>query len=113
MIIKPGDVYWIRLVDDKNLRSDIPHPHVVIQPVDPQKIVVCAVTTNAKKISIPGNMLLEIGEANLPKQSIVEVSKVMMIDAAQLGEYIGTLSEQRMKQLWAGIFFVQTSFFNR
>jgi mRNA interferase MazF len=108
MEIKQGDMYWVQLADE----SDIAHPHVVIE-VDTGTVTVCAVTTNAKKISIPGNVLLEVGEANLLKQSIVEVSKAATIDKTALGDYIGTLSEQRVQQILAGIRFVQRSFFNR
>jgi len=108
MEIKQGDVYWIQLADE----SDIPHPHVVIE-LDTATVTVCAVTTNAKKISIPGNVLLNVGEANLLKQSIVEVSKTATIDKTALGDYIGTLSEQRVQQILSGIQFVQRSFFNR
>jgi mRNA interferase MazF len=108
MEIKQGDVYWVQVADE----SDISHPHVVIE-LDTATMTVCAVTTNARKISIPGNILLEIGEANLLKQSIVEVSKVAIIDKIVLGSYIGTLSEQRVQQILAGRRFVQRSFFNR
>jgi mRNA interferase MazF len=108
MEIKQGDVYWVQLAAE----SDIPHPHVVIE-LDTATVTVCAVTTNAKKLSIPGNVLLEIGEANLLKQSIVEVSKTATIDKTAFGDYIGTLSEQRVQQILAGIRFVQRSFFNR
>jgi len=39
----------------------------------------------------------------LPKQSIVEVGKVSTADKSQLGEYIGSLSEKRVKQIVSGI----------
>jgi mRNA interferase MazF len=47
--------------------------------------------------------LLEPGEGNLPKQSIVVVSQVFTIDKVQLGEYIGTLTTRRVNQILAGI----------
>jgi mRNA interferase MazF len=69
MNIYKGDVYWIKLnenIDEKN----IPHPHIVIQDTIINQsridtIVVCGITTNMRKINWPGNILLEIGEANL------------------------------------------------
>jgi mRNA interferase MazF len=51
--------------------------------------------------------LLEIGEANLAKQSIVDVSQVIKIEKLKLGEYIGSLSEQRISQVLEGIKFLQ------
>ena len=96
----------------------IPHPHVVIQDdlfnhSRIHTVVACALTSNVKRASIHGNLLLEAGEANLPKQSVVEVSKVSTVDKSQLGEYIGALSEQRITQILAGMHFLQASFFDR
>jgi mRNA interferase MazF len=51
--------------------------------------------------------LLDEGEANLPKQSVVVVSQVFTVDKTQLGEHIGTLTEQRINQVLAGIHFLQ------
>jgi mRNA interferase MazF len=113
LVINQGDVYWVRVEE-----SDIVHPHVVIQEnvlnhsrID--TVVTCMITSNLKRVNMPGNVLLEAGEANLPKQSVIEVSKVAAVKKAQLGEYIGTLDTQRIQQIFTGMRFVQTSFFNR
>jgi mRNA interferase MazF len=58
-------------------------------------------------------VLLNVGEANLPKQSVVEVSKVSTVDKAQLGEYIGSLTDERVNQILAGMRFLQQSFFSK
>jgi len=57
--------------------------------------------------------LLEAGEANLPRQSVVEASKVSSVGKTQLGEYIGSLSEPRIPQILAGMRFLEQSFFAR
>ena len=49
----------------------------------------------------------EPGEANLPKYSVVEVSKLSTVDKAQLGEFIGSLTGPRIDQILAGIQFLQ------
>jgi len=55
-------------------------------------------------------VLLEAGEANLPQQSVAEVSKVSAVDKTQLGAYIGTLNSRRVNQLLAGMRLLQSSF---
>ena len=45
-------------------------------------------------------------EANLPKQSLVEVSKIPTIDKTQLRKYIGSLSRQPVNQILAGMQFL-------
>ena len=51
----------------------------------------------------PGNVLLDVGEANLPKQSVVNISQVFTVDKSQLGEKIGLLSTRRVRQILDGV----------
>lgn len=113
MIINQGDVYWIQLEESNELQTDYFHPHVVIQDNTLNRsrintVVVCALTSNMKRAKSPGNVLLETSEANLPKQSVVVVSQVSTIEKTQLGEYIGSLNEQRINQILAGMKFIQS-----
>ena len=115
MLINRGDIYWIQFSDESH--SAIAHPHVVVQDnvFNHSRIettIVCALTTNMKHLNMPGNILLEPGEANLPKQSIIEVAKVSAVDKTQLGDYIGSLDEKRVEQILNGMRFLQRSFFS-
>jgi mRNA interferase MazF len=132
-IINQGDIYWVQLKEPDNVEPNdiepdeaapvveqgIPHPYVIIQEnlfnhSRIHTVVACALTSNIRRVSnTPGNVLLDAGEANLPKQSVVEVSKVSTVDKAHLGEYIGSLTEQRVHEILAGIRFLQNSFFAR
>jgi len=76
-------------------------------------VVVCALTSNLHRSSEPGNLLLELGEGNLPQRSVVVVSQISSVDKAHLGERIGALSQARVEQILAGLRFQQASFFRR
>jgi mRNA interferase MazF len=111
MAINQGDIYWVVLEYPSALELVVPHPYVVIQDnifnhsrID--TVVACALTSNLQRVSLPGNVLLEGGEANLPRPSVVEVSKVSTVNKTQLGDYIGTLSERRIDQILAGMRFI-------
>jgi mRNA interferase MazF len=109
MVVNQGDIYWVTA---KESSKSIPHPHVVIQDnvINHSRIntvVMCALTTNLQQAKAPGNILLEAGEANLPRQSVVVVSQVSTVEKAQLGEYIGSLTRQRIDQILAGMRFLQ------
>ncbi len=113
-MIQRGDIYWVEPSADSP--SEVRHPHVVVQDdvlnasrVD--TVVACALTSNLQKAKDPGNVLLEPGEANLARQSVVVVSQVSTVPKARLGERIGTLSGERVEQILAGLKFLQTSFF--
>ncbi|HEX8434555.1 type II toxin-antitoxin system PemK/MazF family toxin, partial [Archangium sp.] len=69
--------------------------------------------SNLNRANEPGNVLLEVGEGNLPKQSVVVVSQISSVDKACLGERIGSLSDTRVEQILAGLRFQQVSFFER
>ena len=108
MVIHQGDVFWIDLEEPKGSEPGYRHPHVVIQNnlFNRSKIgtvVVCALTSNLRRADAPGNVLLDKKEANLPKQSVINVSQIITVDKGQVGEYIGALSSQRVRQILDGI----------
>ncbi|MBZ0319849.1 MAG: type II toxin-antitoxin system PemK/MazF family toxin [Anaerolineae bacterium] len=114
-IIHQGDIYWVGL---DGSQAEIRHPYVVIQEdvlnhSRLSTVVVCALTSNLHRASLPGNVLLDTNEGNLPKASVIEVSKVSTLEKTHLGEYIGSLSEERIGQILAGMRFLQASFFPR
>ena len=107
MKVRQGDVFWISPDESNRIASDYTHPHVIIQKSTSNTVVVCALTSNLKRAKAPGNILLDEGEANLPRQSVVVVSQVSTVDKTQLGEHIGTLTEQRINQVFVGMRFLQ------
>lgn len=68
--------------------------------------MVCALTSNIARASVPGNVFLERGEANLPKQSVVNISQIFTVDRSQLIEKIGTLSAVRVRQVLKGLYLL-------
>lgn len=55
---------------------------------------------------MPGNVLLEEGEANLPKRSVANISQLYTVDKDDLIEKIGTLSADRLQQILDGIYLL-------
>jgi mRNA interferase MazF len=118
MTINQGNIYWVQFDETQESASSIPHPHVVVQDnlfnhSRIPTVVTVMLTSNLNRVNMPGNVLLDVGEGDLAKQSVVEVSKIFSIEKSQLGDYIGTLSQQRVQQILAGMRFLQTSFLPR
>lgn len=108
MVINQGDIYWVELEEPSGSEPGYSHPHVVVQNnlfnrSQIRTVLVCALTSNLRRAEAPGNVLLEKGEAGLPKQSVVNVTQVFTVDKSQLGEHIGTLSPRRVHEILAGI----------
>lgn len=115
MRINRGDVFWIQPDDSRGPPPDYSHPHVVVQDdvfnhSRIATVVVCALTSNLHRANEPGNVLLELGEGGLPKQSVVVVSQISSVDKSRLGDRIGSLSAERVEQILAGLRFQQASF---
>lgn len=117
--IDRGDVYWVASEHapdpDGGPSAPVAHPYVVVQDdvfnhSRVTTIVVCALTTNLKRATEPGNVLLDPGEGDLPRQSVVVVSQVQSIEKAALGARIGALSSERVDRILDGLRFQQRSF---
>lgn len=108
MVINQGDIYWVDLDEPSGSGPAYKHPHLVIQNnlfnrSQIRTVIVLALTSNLRRAEAPGNVLLDKGEANLPKQSVVNVSQIFTVDKSQLDEYIGTLSSKRVREILNGI----------
>ena len=116
--IHRGDLFWIEPDEAHGSVPGYPHPHVVVQDDVFNRsrintVIVCALSSNLKRATELGNVLLEPGEGNLSRHSVVIVSQVSTVDKDRLGEAIGALSDARVEQILAGMRFQQASFFNR
>ncbi len=108
MVINQGDIFWVDFTAPDGSEPGYRHPHVVIQNnlfnrSRINTVVVCTLTSNFKRASAPGNVILKKGEANLPKKSVVNISQLFTVNKSDLCEKIGTLSKDRTSQILQGI----------
>lgn len=108
MVINQGDIFWVDLNEPSGSEPGYRHPHVVIQNnlfnrSRINTVVVCALTSNLKRAKAPGNVLLNKGEANLSKKSVVNISQIFTVNKSDLSEKIGSLTRERFNQVLEGI----------
>ncbi len=108
MVIQQGDVFWVDLGHPTGSEPAYRQPHLVIQNnvFNRSRIntaIVCSLTSNLQRAESPGNVLLEKGEANLPKQGVVNITQIFTVDKRDLTEKVGSLSRDRMVQVLKGI----------
>ena len=106
--INQGDIYWVDLGNPKGSKLGYRRPCVVVQnDIFNQSriatVVVCALTSNLSRAVSPGNVLLEAGEANLSKPSVVNISQILTINKMDLEQKIGTLAREKIELVIAGI----------
>jgi len=102
--INQGDIYVINLGEPSGSEPAYMRPFVIVQNNIFNKslintVIVCALTSNLKRASSPGNILLEPGEANLSRQSVINISQLYTVDKKDLMEKIGTLGSARISQI--------------
>jgi len=110
--IRRGELYWATV--SRPGATHVAHPHVVVQDdlfnqSRVHTVIVCALTSNLRRAHEPGNVLLDPGEGNLPRRSVVVVSQVSSVEKAHLGERIGQLEPGRVDQILQGLRFLQRS----
>ncbi len=108
--VRQGEIYWLNLPEPKKSEPGFRRPCVVVQSdaFNRSRIkttVVCILTTNLRLAQAPGNVLLEKGEANLPKPSTVNVSQVLTVNKSDLlpEEKIGQLSQETLDAIAKGL----------
>ncbi len=106
--IEQGDIFWIELDAPFGSEPGGRRPYVVVQNnifnfSRINTVVVCAITSNQKQALAPGNVVLNRGEANLPRQSVVNISQVVTLDKQVLSEKVGTLSTRRVQEIFSGL----------
>jgi mRNA interferase MazF len=106
--IVQGDVFWVDVGDPDGSSPGYPRPYVIVQNnlfnrSGIRTVVTCALTSNLRRAGDPGNVLLVPGEAGLPEQSVVNVSQVLTVDKRKLGDRIGSLSGERVREVVSAI----------
>jgi mRNA interferase MazF len=107
-VIRQGEVFWVDFGEPEGSGPGYRRPAVVVQnnvfnASRIRTVVVCALTTNLQRTEAPGNVLLVPGEADLREQSVVNVSQVFTVNKRDLIEKIGSLSNERVREILDGI----------
>src|SRR5690554_3771020 len=109
-----GDLFWVEADGTIGRRSGAPHPQVVVQAdvfnhSQITTVVVCSISSNLKRASEPGVVILDEGEGGLPRRSVAIASQISSIEKRRLGKKIGALSRERTDEIVAALGFVQRS----
>ena len=108
MKIRQGDIFWQSLREPRGSEPGYRRPCVVVQSdifnvTAINTVVCCALTANLFRAQAPGNLLLRKGEGNLPRACVVNVSQIAALSKSELTEKIGTLSKERVTEIYEGL----------
>jgi mRNA interferase MazF len=108
MVIRNGSIYWVDFSPGKGSEPVGRRPGLVIQNdiLNDSKlstVVMLAITSTLKFGELPGNVILRKGEANMPRKCVINVTQVKSVDKKSFREKIGTLSKERMAEVYDGL----------
>ena len=108
MVIRKGSIYWANFSSGKGSGPLGRRPGLVLQADSINDslintVLIAAIISTLKFGELPGNVILRKGESNIPKKSVVNVTQIKAIDKNVVGELIGALTVERMKEVYAGI----------
>ena len=108
MVIRNGSIYWVNFSPSKGSEPYGKRPGLVIQndALNDSKIntvIMLAITSTMKFGQLPGNVILQKGEANMPKACVINATQIKSVDKKSIQEKIGTLSKNRMNEVYEGL----------
>jgi mRNA interferase MazF len=106
--MRQGEIYWLHFGAPEGSEPAGRRPALVVQHDRFNRsaistTVVAAITSNLRLGSMPGNVRLRSGEAGLPRPSVVNVSQLRTIDRSRLGERVGALAPERVREVLQGL----------
>lgn len=108
MVIQRGDIFWVNFSPGKGSEALGRRPGLVIQcnALNDSKlntVIMLAITSTLKFGELPGNIMLHRGEANMPKQCVINVTQIKSVDKSSLQEKIGNLSNKKRDEVAEGL----------
>lgn len=103
-----GEVWWIDFGDPVGSAPGYRRPGLLVSSDRFNRsristVIVAAITSNQRLAAAPGNIALPLGTAGLAMASVVNVSQVLTVDRALLGQRIGRLGRERMVEVDRGL----------
>lgn len=106
--MKRGDLWWADLAEPRGSEPAKRRPIVIVQEDSLtrsklQTVMVIPITSNLKRASAPGNVMLARAHSRLHVESVALVCQVLTIDKYFLTEQIAMLPTSTMERIDAGL----------
>lgn len=108
MVVERGQVWWADLGEPDGTEPGYNRPVLVVQSDAFNRsrihtVIGVVLSTNARLIDAPGNVLLPAKATGLPKDSVANVSQVITVDRDFLVELAGRVRGQFLKDVENGL----------
>lgn len=102
-MIRRGDIYWADLHPTVGCEQGGVRPVMVLQNDRGNyfsgTVIIAPMTSKLGKHNLPIHAMVYAGEAGIGRKSMVLLEQIRVLDKSRLGEYIGHLDGERMKDV--------------
>jgi mRNA interferase MazF len=108
LVVQRREVWWADLADPRGSEPGFRRPVIIVQSDSFNRsrlrtVIAVVLTTNLRLLAAPGNVLVPAGEAGLTRDSVANVTQVIVLDRDFLVERAGRLGSARMSQIDDGL----------
>ncbi len=108
MVVQRRDVWWADLEEPRGSQPGFLRPVVIVQADSFNRsrlrtVLGVVLTSNAKFLNAPGNVLIPAKDSGLPKDSVANVTQVVTLDEDYLTERTGRIPPKLMAHVDAGL----------
>lgn len=108
MVVQRGEIWWAELEQPRGSEPGFKRPFLILQADSFNRsrlrtVIGVALSSNARLLDAPGNVLLPAKTAGLPVDSVINVSQIVTLDRDYLAERTGRAPRKVMARVEAGI----------
>lgn len=108
MVVERGGIWWADLGTPDGSEPGYRHPVIIVQSDAFNRsrlrtIIAAMLTTNLRLVDAPGNVLVPRKESGLPRDSVANVSQLLIIDRDFLLENVGRIRRALLNDLDRGL----------
>lgn len=108
MVVQRGEVWWAELKEPRGSGPGFRRPVLVVQSDSFNRsrlrtVLALVLTSNARLLDAPGNVLLPATSTGLPGDSVANVTQLVTLDTDYLAERAGRIPPGLMARVEAGL----------
>jgi len=108
MVVARREVWWADLDEPRGSEPGFPHPLLVVQADAFNRsrlrtVLGVILTSNARLVDMPGNVLLPAKSTGLPRDSVANVTQIVTLDEGYLSRQVGQISPRLMARVDNGL----------
>ncbi len=108
MVVQRREIWWADLDEPRGAEPGFRRPILIVQADAFNRsrlrtVIGVVLTSNARLIDAPGNVLLPAADSGLPRDSIANVTQLVTLDEDFLAERAGRIPTRVMARVEAGL----------